>query len=52
MGRNIKYLKDYLVLFLDKRQSQPFLPARCFKRKGECQMCAGNDFVTYDKTYY
>ena len=43
---------DLIVLFIDKSYSQRFLPARCFKKRGECQECGGNDFVTDMKHPY
>ena len=43
---------DVVILFIDKSYTQNFLPARCFKKKGECRECGGNDYVTDVKHQY
>ena len=43
---------DLVVVFIDKTKVQHSLPERCFKEKGNCQVCGGNPSVTYVKTFY
>ena len=43
---------DVVVLFVDKEFNQTYMPARCFKKKGECRTCGGNDYVTDVKINY
>ena len=43
---------DIIVIFINKSEEQTFLPARCFKKVGECDQCGGNNYVTFDKFDY
>ena len=43
---------NLVVVFLDKQRRQSKLSARCFREKGSCAVCGGNESVTFEKTYY